>query len=298
MTAKSLAPLALLASAALLLTGCVNNETPSPGSSGSAAAVTVEKDDAAAKLLPEDVASSGKLVVGTDATYAPNEFKDADGNPTGWEIELADAMAAKLGLKTEYTISKFDNIIPGITGGKYDVGVSSFFDTVERQQQVDMIDYYTAGIQWAAPKGKTVDPDNACGLKLAVQNGTTEALDDGPAKSEACVAAGKPAIELLGYDTQDDATAAVALGRADALSADSPVTQYAVAQSDGKLETSGDVYSVFLYGMPIAKDSGLGEALKASLQSLMDDGTYTEILKKWGVDQGAIDAIDINGATE
>jgi polar amino acid transport system substrate-binding protein len=50
--------------------------------------------------------------------------------------------------------------------------------------------------------------------------------------------------------------------------------------------------------MPIAKDSGLGEALKASLQSLMDDGTYTEILKKWGVDQGAIDAIDINGATE
>jgi polar amino acid transport system substrate-binding protein len=196
MTAKSLAPLALLASAALLLTGCVNNETPSPGSSGSAAAVTVEKDDAAAKLLPEDVASSGKLVVGTDATYAPNEFKDADGNPTGWEIELADAMAAKLGLKTEYTISKFDNIIPGITGGKYDVGVSSFFDTVERQQQVDMIDYYTAGIQWAAPKGKTVDPDNACGLKLAVQNGTTEALEDGPAKSEACVAAGKPASAM------------------------------------------------------------------------------------------------------
>jgi len=291
-----LVPIALLASAALLLTGCVNNEPTTPASSGTAPAVA--KDDAAAKLVPEDVASAGKLVIGTDATYAPNEFKDADGNPTGWEIELADAMAAKLGLTTDYQIAKFDNIIPSITGGKYNLGLSSFFDTKERQQQVDMIDYYTAGIQWASLADKKIDPENACGIKLAVQNGTTEALDDGPAKSDACVAAGKEPIELLGYDTQDDATAAVTLGRADAMSADSPVTQYAVAQSDGKLVTSGEVYSVFLYGMPIAKDSGLGEALQAALQSLMDDGTYTEILSKWGVEQGAIDKIDINGATE
>jgi polar amino acid transport system substrate-binding protein len=289
-------PVALLASAALLLTGCVNNAPVTPTSSGTTAAVA--KDDAAAELLPEDVASAGKLVIGTDATYAPNEFKDADGNPIGWEIELADAMAAKLGLTTDYQIAKFDNIIPSITGGKYDLGLSSFFDTVERQGQVDMVDYYTAGIQWASLAENDIDPENACGIKLAVQNGTTEALDDGPAKSDACVAAGKEPIELLGYDTQDDATAAVTLGRADAMSADSPVTQYAVAQSDGKLVTSGDVYSVFLYGMPIAKDSGLGEALQAALQSLMDDGTYENILNKWGVEQGAIDSIDINGATE
>lgn len=292
-----LAPVALLASAALLLTGCVNNSVPTPGGSSSAAAIV--KDDAAAKLVPADIAKTGKLVLGTDATYAPNEYKDANGNPIGWEIELADAMAAKLGLTTEYQLAKFDNIIPSITGGKYNVGLSSFFDTVERQKQVDMIDYYTAGIQWASPAGKTVDPDNACGLKLAVQNGTTEALDDGPAKSSACVAAGKAAIELLGYDTQDDATAAVALGRADAMSADSPVTQYAVAQSNGKLQTAGAVYSVFLYGMPIAKDNGtLGEALQAALNSLKADGTYTAILTKWGVQQGAIDKITINGATE
>lgn len=300
MKTRTLAPFALLASAALLLTGCVNNAPTTPESSGSGdSGTSITKDDAAAALLPDDIVAAGKLVFGTDATYAPNEFKDANGNPIGWEIDLADAMAARLGLTTEYNIAKFDNIIPSITGGKYDVGLSSFFDTVERQQQVDMVDYYTAGIQWAAAAGADVDPDNACGLKLAVQNGTTEALDDGPAKSEACVAAGKEPIELLGYDTQDDATAAVALGRADALSADSPVTQYAVAQSDGKLETMGEVYSIFLYGMPIAKDRGtLGEALQASLQSLMDDGTYAAILEEWGVEQGAIDAIDINGATE
>jgi len=294
-----LAPVALAASVALVLTGCVNNTptTPTPETGSSSTAVT--KDDAAAALLPEDIVTSGKLVIGTDATYAPNEYKDADGNPIGWEIDLADAMAAKLGLTTEYQIAKFDNIIPSITGGKYNLGLSSFFDTVERQKQVDMIDYYTAGIQWASLVGADIDPDNACGLTLAVQNGTTEALDDGPAKSDACVAAGKEPITLLGYDTQDDATAAVTLGRADAMSADSPVTQYAVAKSGGKLETSGDVYSIFLYGMPIAKDNGtMGEAIQAALQSLMDDGTYTAILTKWGVEQGAIDSITINGATE
>ncbi|WP_205858620.1 ABC transporter substrate-binding protein [Plantibacter sp. M259] len=293
---RYLLPAALTAAAALLLTGCVNNEVATPDATGSAPAVTVDK--AAEALLPDDIRQAGKLILGTDATYAPNEFKDANGDPIGWEIELADAMAGKLGLTTDYQVAKFDNIIPSITGGKYDVGLSSFFDTKERQQQVDMVDYFTAGIQWATLAGKSVDPDNSCGLKVAVQNGTTEALDDVPAKSQACTDAGKPAIEALGYDTQDEATAAVTLGRADAMTADSPVVQYAVQQSDGKLELSGDVYSTFLYGMPIAKDRGdLGKALQAALQSLMDDGTYGSILSKWGVESGAIDKIDINGAT-
>jgi polar amino acid transport system substrate-binding protein len=297
-TNRFLLPAALVA-VSLTLAGCVNNEVAAPESTSPGTAPAVEVDEQAAALLPDDIAEAGVLQIGTDATYAPNEFKDADGNPIGWEIELADAMAAKLGLETEYNIAKFDNIIPSITGGKYDVGLSSFFDTLERQQQVDMVDYYTAGIQWAVPAGKQVDPDDACGLKVAVQNGTTQALDDVPAKSQACEDAGKPAIEMLGYDTQDDATAAVALGRADAMTADSPVIQYAVKQSDGKLEVSGDIYSVFLYGMPIEKDrEGLAEALQAALTALQEDGTYTEILEKWGVEAGAIDEITINGATE
>ncbi|MGO7984245.1 transporter substrate-binding domain-containing protein, partial [Rhizobium johnstonii] len=78
--------------------------TPSTDGTSSASSSDVKKDDAAAKLLPESVSKAGKLVIGTDPTYAPNEYKDADGNPIGWEIELADAMAAKLGVKTEYQV--------------------------------------------------------------------------------------------------------------------------------------------------------------------------------------------------
>jgi polar amino acid transport system substrate-binding protein len=294
---RTLPALALLASAAVLLTGCVDNSASSQSGPSSSAVASGEQDKAAVALLPDSVKSSGHLTIGTDATYAPNEYKDAEGKPTGWEIELADAMAARLGLTTKYEIAKFDNILPGILGGKYDLGLSSFFDTKEREKQVDMVDYYTAGIQWATPAGKPIDPDNACGMKVAAQNGTTQALEDLPAKSTACTDAGKPAIDILGFDTQDEASSNVILGRAHAMTADSPVVQYAVKQSAGKLELAGDVYDVFFYGMPVAKgDDSVAKALQASLQSLMDDGTYGSILAKWGVEPGAIDKIGINQA--
>jgi polar amino acid transport system substrate-binding protein len=294
---RALTILALLACASVLLTGCVDNSASGQTAPASSATANIEQDEAAAALLPDSVKSAGVLTIGIDATYAPNEYKDAEGKPIGWEVELADAMAAKLGLTTKYEIAKFDNILPAILGGKYQLGLSSFFDTVEREKQVDMVDYYTAGIQWATPVGKTIDPDSACGLKVAAQNGTTQALEDLPAKSKACTDAGKPAIEILGFDTQDEASNNVILGRAEAMTADSPVIQYAVKQSKNKLALAGDLYDVFFYGMPVAKGpDSIAKALQAALQSLMDDGTYLDILTKWGVELGAIDKIGLNRA--
>ncbi|TFC81411.1 ABC transporter substrate-binding protein [Cryobacterium cheniae] len=296
MRAKYLIP-ALAAVTALMLTGCVDNSSPSTnGSTGGSSASTIEKDDAAAALLPAEVADSGTLKIGTDPTYAPNEFKDEAGEPIGWGIELAEGIAAKLGLTPEFQVSKFDNIIPSVTGEKVNIGMSSFTDTVERQKQVDFVNYYTAGIQWASAVGNDVDPDDACGLKVAVQATTYEDTDEVPAKSEACVAAGKPAIEKLQYDTQDAATNAVVLGQADALSADSPVTLYAIAQTKGKLQPAGETFDVAPYGVAVGKDSGLGEAVQAALQSMVDDGSYGKILDDWGVADGGIDEITINAA--
>ncbi len=89
-------------------------------------------------------------------------------------------------------------------------------------------------------EGRSIDPNNACGKKVAVQATTTEETDELPAKSKACTDAGKPAIDILKFDSQDAATNAVVLGQADAMSADSPpVTLYAIKQSNGKLETAG-----------------------------------------------------------
>ena len=130
-----------------------------------------------------------------------------------------------------------------------------------------------------------------------MQATTYEDTEEVPAKSDECVAAGKPAIEKVPFDTQDAATNAVALGQADALSADSPVTLYAIEQTDGKLQAAGESFDVAPYGIAVAKDTGLTEAIQAAMQSLVDDGTYTEILDAWGVADGAIDEITINAAS-
>jgi polar amino acid transport system substrate-binding protein len=280
-----------------MLTGCVDNSTPSPAdTSGGSAASDVKKDDAAAAMVPDDIAKTGKLVIGTDAAYPPNEYKDEAGNPIGWGIEISSGIAAKLGLKPDYKISKFDNIIPSISGGKVDIGESSFTDNVEREKQVDFVNYYTAGILWASATGNTVDPDNACGLKVAVQATTVEDTDEVPAKNDACVAAGKAPIEVQKYDAQEDATNAVVLGKADALSADSPVTLYAIAQTKGKLQVAGESFDVAPYGIATKKGSEMTKAVQAALQSMVDDGSYKKILDKWGVTDGGIDKITINAA--
>ncbi|MGO4784489.1 ABC transporter substrate-binding protein [Cryobacterium sp. W22_MBD10_FK3] len=294
MRARYLLP-AIAAVAALTLTGCVDNSAPAE-SGGESSAPAIAPDDAAVALLPADIADSGTLIIGTDAAYPPNEYKNEAGEPIGWGIELAEGIAAKLGLQPEFQIAKFDNIIPSVTGGKVDIGESSFTDNIEREKQVDFVNYYTAGIQWASAKGKDVDPNNACGLKVAVQAGTTEDADEVPAKSDACVAAGKPPIEKLKFDTQDAASNAVVLGQADAMSADSPVTLYAIAQTEDKLQLAGETFDVAPYGIVVAKDSELTKAVQAALQSMVDDGSYQAILDEWGVADGGIDEITINAA--
>lgn len=292
MRIKMLVP-AVLAAATLALAGCASGG----GGGNTTAAPTIAPDAAAVALLPEAIKTSGVLSMGVDATYPPNEYKDADGNPIGWDIELADAVAAKLGLKPEWTIAAFANIIPSVEGDKVNMGVSSFTDNAERELQVNFVNYYQAGILWASAAGKTVNPDDACGLKVAVQATTYQHTDEVPAKSDACVAAGKAAIEIMPFDTQDAATSAVVLGQVDAMSADSPVTAYAIAQSKGKLQAAGSSFDVAPYGYALSKTSGLEKAIQAALQSLIDDGTYQAILDSWGVGEGAVMTATINGAT-
>jgi len=290
---------ALTAVAALLLTGCADNtKAAASGSTASPSASLVKKDAAAAAMLPAKMAKAGTLIIATSPNYAPNEFKDNAGKPVGWAIEVGYGIAAKLGLKAEYQVARFENIIPGIVGGKIDIGESSFTDTVVREKQVDFVNYYVAGIQWASATGKVVDPDNACGLKVAVQATTYQDTVEVPAKSAACVKAGKPAIKKVSLDTQDAAANAVALGQADAFSADSPVTLYGLVQLKGKLQTAGKTFEAAPYGMAVAKSSGMAKAVQAALQSMVDDGSYGMILDKWGVADGGISKITINAATK
>lgn len=286
---------ALAAAALLTLTGCVTNEEGPQHESTDTSKITV--DEAAAALVPADIKESGKLILGTDASYPPNEYKNSSGEIVGWGVDLAGTVSARLGLEPVWEEAGFDTIIPSIQGGKMNMGSSSFTDNAERQKTVDFVNFYEAGVLWAAPIGADVDPNNACGLKVAVQAGTFEHTDELPAKSAECEAAGKPKIEIMPFEGQAEATNAVVLGQAEAFSADSPVTLDAIAAQSEKIEAAGETFDVAPYGYALPKDTDLTKAVQAALQSLMDDGTYLEILTKAGVEDGAIAKATINAGS-
>jgi polar amino acid transport system substrate-binding protein len=244
-------------------------------------------------LLPEGVGDT--LTVAINPEYQPNEYKDEKGELIGWTVDLADAIAQKLGVTFEYKEVSFDSNIPGVTDGTFDIGFSSFTDNEERRELVNFVDYYDAGIQWAQLVGGNVNPDDACGLTVAVQAGTYQETDELPAKSEACVAAGKPAVTVLPVATQTEATTSLVLERADAMSADSPITLNAVSLISDQIEVAGEAFDVAPYGIALGKESGLELAIQAALRSLSDDGNYLKVLEGWGVADGSRADFTING---
>ena len=250
-----------------------------------------------AATVPAEVRDTGRLVIGVNVPYAPMEFKNADGQLVGFDVELMNAIARVLGLVPDYRDTPFETILPAVVDGTYDLGMSSVTDTREREELVDFVTYLEAGTQWARRPGTALGPNAACGLRVGVAEGTLQATEELPAKSDQCTAAGMPAIEMVVHKSQDEVTAALIRGEVDAMSADSPVTGFAIKLSRGDLVPAGDVFDTAPYGWPVAKDSGMAEPLQRALEHLMETGEYRAIATMWGVERGMIDAPAINGAT-
>jgi polar amino acid transport system substrate-binding protein len=282
--------------AALTMSACSKKNDPST-ITGPSATVTPTVDAALAAKVPAAIKADGKIVVGTDSTYAPNEFLAADGRTIqGFDVDVFNAVAAKLGLTAQFVTAPFDNIIPSVGSGKYEIGVSSFTVNAERKKVVDMVGYFQAGTQWGTKTGNPakVDPDNACGKKIAVQKSTVQ-VDDVTARSKKCTDAGRPKITIDQYQGQDEATAAVVSNKDDAMLADSPIVAYAVKQTNEQLELLGSIYDSAPYGYVVKKGQGeFAQALADALRAIITDGSYTAALKKWGVEQGAITDPKVN----
>ncbi|MEO3824916.1 ABC transporter substrate-binding protein [Actinomadura sp. B10D3] len=286
---------ALVLTGALALSACGDDS----GDSSDSGASNTSVDSKLAAMVPAAIKSDGKITVGSDASYPPNESVDpASQKIVGWDIELFDAVAAKLGLKTQYSNAGFDTIIPGVQSGKYEAGVSSFTDTKEREGAVDFVTYYSAGTSWAALKGnpKGVNPDDACGKSIGVQQGTVQ-VDDLKARSKKCTDAGKPAITPVVRKQQTEVNNDLVAGKVDGMAADSPIVGDAVKKTGGKLQILGQVYDTAPYGYAIGKNSGqFKEAIQGALKALIADGTYKKILTDAGVETGAITEPAINAA--
>jgi polar amino acid transport system substrate-binding protein len=277
-------------------------EAPSP----KPLVVDVPADETLANMVPANFKADGKLVIATDATYPPNEFTlEGSDEIIGMDVDLGNAIGKVLGVETEFVNASFDGILAGLQAGRYELGMSSFTDTKEREQTVDFATYFEAGTSTMVgkcnPKGiKSIE--DLCGKTVGAENGTTQLdqltkPDAEGSVVKACEDAGKEPPKSQGFPKQTDVNAALQAKRIDAYLADTPVVDYAVKTTGNAFEKAGEDTDAAPYGIAIPKTAkGMKEAVQGAVQQLISDGNYQKILDNWGL-EGGIKESKINGAT-
>ena len=275
-----------------MLTGCTYASemigVDQPGGAGQPGATElpiVHEVSEIAALVPAAVRADGVLTIATELTYAPMGFVGADGRTAvGMDIDIANAVAAVMGLTPQNLSASFDAIIPSL-GTRYELGVSAFTVTQPRIDAVNMISYLTAGSQLAVRTGNpdAVNPDDLCGVAIAVQIGTVQQEDLEAMNRGVC--SDNP-VNIFPYESQADATANLMGGRVAAMFADSPIIGYAVTRTGGALVELGPIMDAAPYGIVVAKpDVELANAVHAAVQHLINTGAMAQIAEHWGNSQ-------------
>lgn len=312
---RAIAASALAAGWLLVLAGCATASDADSGESASGAVevagIEIAVDDAAAELLPADIAEAGKVKVATDAPYAPFEMFKEEGSKelTGVDVDLGHAIGAKLGIDFAFEQQAFDGIIPALQAGNFDVTITAMTSSVERMEVLTFVDYSASGTGILTSAGNPEDIESyldLCGKSVAVQAATSQVdLVNGTWQAE-CEAEGLDPIKLSEFPSDADAQLAITSGKVVASLLTKPSAGYvAKTTNDGKtFEVIEDPkapngYDATLNGIGVLKaNEDLAKAIQAALQSLMDDGTYEAILDQYGVTGIGIDEATINGAAE
>ncbi|WP_406863079.1 ABC transporter substrate-binding protein [Streptomyces sp. HUAS MG47] len=310
-TTRLAAVAAVAVAGSMLLTACGDQtegaNTPAEGTKSAAgsAAPLFSK-------LPADIQKAGVIKVGTDATYAPMEFKQGE-KIVGVDPDIAAALSKQLGVTFQFESGTFNTLLTSLPTGRTDIVMSSMTDTKARQEGldekgqktgsgVDFVDYFTASTGILVKKGNPEgikSLDDLCGKKLAVQRGTTyeQAAKD---QAEKCKKDGKPALTFESFDSDAEAQTRVKAGGAVADLNDSPVAAY-IAQTAGggnDFEAIANKSDAGFFGIAVdKKNTQLRDALKEALDAIIKDGTYKTALDKWNAGSGAIPAAKINGGS-
>ncbi|MFD9910705.1 ABC transporter substrate-binding protein [Streptomyces sp. NPDC059063] len=297
---------AIAVAGSLLLAGCGDQRDNKKGDGQKVVSAPLSD------LLPSDIRNKGVIKVGSDIAYPPVEFKDKDGKTVGIDPDIADAMGKQLGVEFQFDNGTFDTLLGGLRSKRYHLAMSAMTDTKNRQEGideetgkkvgtgVDFIDYFTAGVSIYTKKGETQGIkswSDLCGKKVVVQRGT---VSHDMAKAEAKKCKGGKKIAIESFDNDQQAQTRLRSGGADAGSSDFPVAAYAVKTSGGgkDFELVGEQVEAAPYGIAVSKNNPkLRDAIKAALDAIIANGQYEKIIKKWGVEDGAVKKAKINGGT-
>ncbi|MFJ1820768.1 ABC transporter substrate-binding protein [Streptomyces sp. NPDC086796] len=296
------AAFALVTVAALGLTACGSGDPAAApaAAAGNAAAKgkvptddvvsSVREDEAAAKLLPADVRAAGTLTIAASVSNPPGATYLADGRTVaGTDIDFADAVARKLGLRFKREVASFEAILPALGSGKYDVGTGNFGVTEERRRTIDFVTYINDGQGFAVRADsklkKVTDLIQLCGLTVGTGAGTTfeVTLEE---NRHRCSDAGREPYDVKTYNDQGATWASLQQGRSDVVMSTINGLRYAVRQQEGVRFLNE--FKRLDVGFAFKKGTALAPAFRAAVNGLKADGTYDRILKKWGIGASAI----------
>lgn len=248
------------------------------------------------KLLPPGIAKSKTIIVAVALGSPPDDFRDSKGEIAGWEIDILHAVAASLGVRLDIRPTTFDSLIPGLQAKRFDAAVGQIGITEVREKVVDMLGTLTGNELFAARADSPIKVnslDDICGLNVGVTRGSRE-YEFAQAHQARCKALGKRPISALAFNSGTDAADALMSKRVDLFWIGSTAVSYFVRQSAGRAKVVGSYTDKSYIGIAMPKGSDLAPALQAAVQHLIDDGTYEKIVKKWGLEDGAIKKAPLN----
>lgn len=263
-------------------------------------AADLKQDDALRARLPKEILDAGRMVAVNNGSFPPYEIVEGK-NLTGATKDLSDAIGTLLGIEiTHESVAGLPAVLTGIESGRYQFAMGPVGDYPEREKANDFVDwvkeFVVFGVQKGNPAGIT-GLDSTCGKRIAVMaGGSAEKVIK--TQAEKCAAEGKPTLEVQSFTDQPSSILAVRSNRSDAFfSSQAPLT-YFVQQADGDLELAGvgqnNGFGDIHQGAVVPKDSPLGPVLLDAFKLLIENGTYAEIMKKWGLEGNMTDAPGLN----
>jgi polar amino acid transport system substrate-binding protein len=300
--------------AGLLLLGACGNGGGTSDSSASPSASKIEiagkvvtADAAIHDMLPDAMKSGGVVRVACDVPYPPWQMYEKIGTDklTGIEIEMGNALAAKMGVQFVWQNSIFDSIIPALQADKADAVMATMWDTREREKVLDFVDWAKDGVVLVVKKGNpggVTGLDDLAGRTVATQSGT---MNVGKLQelSKKLVAAGKSGLQVLQFSKDPEALLALKSGKVEVEVTSGPAAAYLVQTPEGAaFEIVADPAAPYWPGLVgvgvLKKNAQLRDAIKAAFGALMTDGTYGAILDKYKAREVlGVDEIKVNAPT-
>ncbi len=228
------------------------------------------------KSALQTVKDRGRLIVGTEAQYAPYEFKDMDANIVGCDMYIAQQIADELGVGLEIVDMAFDGIIPAVQSGQVDLGIAAFTNTPERAEVIDFSDVYEESLQYLVVAAGNEDvyttPESLAGLKVGAQRGTIQSQ---------LIMKTMPDSELFELAKYPELSIEVQNGNIAGLVVDAAVGDSIISSSDGKLVKANYTFDSkeATFGKSVVLKKG-SDDLKAEvnkvIQRILADGSYAK----------------------